>query len=196
MDIEYLLLLQKLRELTNDILTPFMELISLFAVSYLVFIPVLVYWIFDKKKGLFPLASFYFVIGINAVVKLTACIYRPWIRDVRVLPAGDSIRTATGYSFPSGHTATAGPICGGLSKVFSDSKKWISRICMILLLITAFSRNYLGVHTPQDVLFALAESFLGICAMDRIFRYIENNPEKERKASVASFCRRTPSGSC
>ncbi len=46
---------------------------------------------------------------------VSVCAYRPWIRDVRVLPAGDAIKTATGYSFPSGHTTTATPIYGGLA---------------------------------------------------------------------------------
>ena len=95
-DIEYLLLLQNFRNATNNILTPFMEWISLFAVTRLIIIPVFVYWVVDKKKGLYTLAAYYLACGFNAVVKLTACIYRPWIRDARVLPAGDAIRTATG----------------------------------------------------------------------------------------------------
>ena len=179
MDIEYLLLLQRFRELTNDILTPFMEAISLFSVSYLVFIPVLIYWIYDRRKGLLPLASFYLCIGINAAVKLTACIYRPWIRDARVVPAGDAISTATGYSFPSGHTATSSPLLAGMARSFADKNKWISRICIIVLLTIAFSRNYLGVHTPQDVLIALLEGFVTVYVMEKIFAYVDKNPEKE-----------------
>ncbi|MCR5796114.1 MAG: phosphatase PAP2 family protein [Solobacterium sp.] len=164
-----------------------MELISLFAISYLILIPVLIYWIGDKKKGLFPLASFYMCIGINVVVKLTACIYRPWIRDARVIPAGDAISTATGYSFPSGHVATSGPIYAGLAKVYHDSKKWISWICVILLLITAFSRNYLGVHTPQDVIIALLETVLSVYVMGKIFRYLEEKPKKENILLLLQF---------
>ena len=43
MDIQYLLLLQNLRNSTSNALTPFMEMISLFAVTYLVIVPALVY---------------------------------------------------------------------------------------------------------------------------------------------------------
>ncbi len=178
-DIEYLLLLQRFREATNNVLTPFMEWISLFAVTYLVFAPAFVYWICDKKKGLFALSSYYLCVGVNAIIKLTVCAYRPWIRDARVMPAGDSITTATGYSFPSGHTATAAPIYGGLAKAYQRSKKWISWICIALLAVTAFSRNYLGVHTPQDVLVALLEGIVSIYVMTRIFRYVEEKPERE-----------------
>ena len=108
MDIDYLLLLQRFRESINDALTPLMEGLSLFAVTYLILIPVFVYWVVDKRKGLYTLVSYYLCRSVNAIVKLTACIYRPWIRDARVMPAGDAITTATGYSFPSGHTVSAG----------------------------------------------------------------------------------------
>ena len=43
MDIDYLLLLQRFRENIHDALTPFLENLSLFAVSFLIMIPVFVY---------------------------------------------------------------------------------------------------------------------------------------------------------
>ena len=92
-----------------------MEMISLFAVTYLVIVPALVYWCVDKRSGLYTLASYSLSVAVNAVVKLTACVYRPWIRDSRIVPAGDAITTATGYSFPSGHSSTAAPIYGSLA---------------------------------------------------------------------------------
>ena len=187
MDIEYLLLLQRFREAINDFLTPFMEWISLFAVTYLVLVPAIIYWVYDKKKGLFPLASYFLCVGVNATVKLTACVYRPWIRDARVVPVGDAITTATGYSFPSGHTATAGPIYLGLAKVFYPVRKWLAYLFVILLLITGFSRNYLGVHTPQDVVFAMLEAMVTIYAMDKIFRYVEKDPKKENILLLFEF---------
>ena len=49
----------------------------------------------------------------NGALKVTVCAYRPWIRDARILPYGDSINTATGYSFPSGHTMNAATVFGG-----------------------------------------------------------------------------------
>jgi hypothetical protein len=133
------------------------------------------------------LASYFLCVGVNAAVKLTACVYRPWIRDARVVPAGDAIRTATGYSFPSGHTATAGPIYLALAKAFYPIKKWLAYLLVILLLITGFSRNYLGVHTPQDVVFAMLEAMVTVYAMDKIFRYVEKNPEKENILLLFEF---------
>jgi len=187
MDIDYLLLLQRFRESINDALTPFMEGLSLFAVTYLILIPVFVYWVVDKRKGLYTLVSYYLCCGVNAIVKLTACIYRPWIRDARVMPAGDAITTATGYSFPSGHTVSAGPMYGGLAVSSWSWKKWVACILAFLALLTAFSRNYLGVHTPQDVAVGLFESILWLILTAKIFKYLEMHPEKENIFLLVSF---------
>ena len=179
MDIQYLLFLQDFRNGINDALTPFMEWISHFAVVYLLALPAIVYWCIDKKKGLYIYASLLSARMINAVIKLTACCYRPWIRDSRVIPAGDAMTEATGYSFPSGHTVTATPIYGGVAVAFGKKKKWLAAICMLLVLITGFSRNYLGVHTPQDVVVATLEGVLVLWGMYKLFHYLEEHPEKE-----------------
>ena len=189
MDIQYLLFLQEFRNRINDAWTPFMEWVSMFAVTYLILIPVFVYWCIDKKKGLYTLATYYVCIAVNAVVKLTACIYRPWIRDSRVLPAGDSIRTATGYSFPSGHTTTAAPLYGGLAVSAWEKKslRGISVLCVLCALLTGFSRNYLGVHTPQDVFVGISEAIFWLIIMSKLFGYLEEHPEKEDRFLLIAF---------
>lgn len=181
MDIEYLLRLQEFRNSINDSLTPFMEWISMFAVTFLIMIPVFWYWCVDKKGGLYTFTSYYMCMFITPITKLSACIYRPWIRDSRVVPAGDSIKTATGYSFPSGHTSTAGPLAGGMAVTTWKNKflRILSIIFILFILLTAFSRNYLGVHTPQDVLVALSITVLSLVATHFIFKYLDKHPEKE-----------------
>ena len=179
MDIKYLLFLQNFRNSIHDALTPFMEMISLFAVTYLLIVPTVVYWCIDKKSGLYTIASYNASVAINAVIKLTACIYRPWIRDSRVLPAGDAITTATGYSFPSGHTTTAVPIYGGLAVCVRKVHKWIMIFCIVCMLLTAFSRNYLGVHTPQDDAVGILVGTATLFGMSKLFKYVSAHPEKE-----------------
>ena len=57
--------------------------------------------------------------------------------------------SATGFSFPSGHTQNAVAAYGGM---FCITKKlWVRVVCMALALLIPFSRLYLGVHTPLDV---------------------------------------------
>ncbi len=186
MDIEYLLFLQNFRNSINDALTPFMEAISFFAVNYIILLPAFLYWCIDKRKGLFVFFAMKISHLINAVVKLTACVYRPWIRDARVLPAGNAIETATGYSFPSGHTMMLVPIYGSLA-IFTKKRKLLCSLFILAAVLTMFSRNYLGVHTPQDVLVGCVLGILAIYITSRVFKYIEAYPEKENKVMAVIF---------
>ena len=189
MDIRYLLWLQDFRNSISDAWTPFMEWVSMFSTTYLIFIPVFIYWFWDKRKGLYTLVSYYFCMVVTPLVKLTACAYRPWIRDSRILPAGDAITTATGYSFPSGHTTTCAPLAGGVAvDAWKDRRaRWVSPILVAWILLTGFSRNYLGVHTPQDVFVAIAVSVLCLIAAAKLFEYLDAHPEKEDRLLLGGF---------
>ncbi|MBP0973335.1 MAG: phosphatase PAP2 family protein [Oscillospiraceae bacterium] len=179
MDIAYLLFLQDIRNGLSESVTDFMVHVSDFAVSYLYVMAVLVYWCLDKRCGLHALGSWCCVVAINSVVKLTACVYRPWIRDARVVPAGDSIKTATGYSFPSGHSVTASSTYGSFAVDAWKKIRWISFVCIFMVLLTGFSRNFLGVHTPQDVIVGVTEGTLTAIGLYFVFGYLEKHPEKE-----------------
>ena len=190
MDINYLLWLQNFRTNTlHGTWDGFMEWVSMFAVDYLILFPVFLYWFWDTKKGLYTLVSYYFCMVITPIVKLTVCAYRPWIRDSRILPAGDAITTATGYSFPSGHTTTCGPLAGGMAVTAWQDKKtrWLSPILAFWVLLTAFSRNYLGVHTPQDVFVAICVSVLCLILAAKLFEYLDKHPEKEDMLLLGGF---------
>ena len=188
MDIEYLLWLQNFRISINDAWTPFMEWFSTFSNRELYLLPAFVYWYVKKRDGLFMLASLSVSLMANAVSKLTACVYRPWIKDSRIIPAGDAIKTASGYSFPSGHTMTATPIYGSFAVLMKKAGHiWVSVVCAALILLTMFSRNYLGVHTPQDVVVGLLESLLVLWVVAKICRYIDAHPEKENMFLLLGF---------
>ena len=192
MDIQYLLWLQELRNNTSDALTPFMEWVSTFAVDYLILFAVFYYWNRDKRGGLYTLTSYYFCMVLTPLIKLTACVYRPWIRDSRILPAGDSITTATGYSFPSGHTTTAAPIAGGIAvNIWKNEKlRPLSVLFALFIPLLMFSRNYLGVHTPQDVCVGCLLSLLSLYGTSKLFAYLDEHPEKENMLLLAGllFC--------
>ncbi|WP_024861917.1 phosphatase PAP2 family protein [Ruminococcus flavefaciens] len=179
MDIDYLLMLQRFRERINDVLTPFMELVSLFAISFLIVIPAFIYWCTDKRVGLYALSSYALSSVLTVVIKLTACVYRPWIRDSRIIPAENAVRSATGYSFPSGHTSNAASIYGCLALRSPKKHRWISFVCLFMIFLTAFSRNYLGVHTPQDVLAAILLGAAVVFGMSKLFEYLSCHTEKE-----------------
>jgi membrane-associated phospholipid phosphatase len=164
-----------------------MEWVSMFAVDYLILFAVFYYWICNKRDGLYTLVSYYFCMVFTPLIKLTACVYRPWIRDSRIIPAGDAISTATGYSFPSGHTSTATPLAGGMAINTWKKIKPISIVFIIFILLTMFSRNYLGVHTPQDVLTGFLLSILSLYLTSKLFKYLADHPEKENILLAGGF---------
>ena len=116
-------------------------------------IPVFVYWCISKRGGMFLMLSLAVSNFLNDIIKMTFCVYRPFMRDARVIPMGHK---PSGYSFPSGHTMTAAPICLGLAVLSRKKSRLFSWLCVVMVLLVMFSRNYLGVHTPQDVIVGLA----------------------------------------
>ncbi len=79
----------------------------------------------------------------NILIKPLVARVRPYtLRDVELL-----IAAPTDYSFPSGHTAAA--FAATSSLFFSKNKGWIP--ALILSIIIAFTRLYLYVHYPSDV---------------------------------------------
>ena len=89
-------------------------------------------------------------------MKITFRIPRPWVLDPDFPPVKSAVSHATGYSFPSGHTQ------GGTCLFAPLAMKAGNRILKVLFtaafLLIGFSRMYLGVHTPKDVLAALTVS--------------------------------------
>lgn len=179
MDINYLLWLQELRIETENVLTPFMKWLSSFSVSYLLLLPVLIYWCWDKRRGLLTLVSLYLCTALTALIKLTACVYRPWIKDPRIIPAVKSLPTS--YSFPSRHTIIGATICFGSAAVFWQKRltKILAVLFIILAVLTGLSRNYLGVHTPQDVIVGFIFSIFCLCIVWKVGNYLQKHPERE-----------------
>ena len=179
MDIEYLLFLQNFRESTDNFLTPFFNVITTIAAAGLIVIPILIYWCINKRNGLYILVSVGISRFINSILKLTFCVYRPWIRDSRIIPDKIAIKNAGGYSFPSGHIMDSTPIYGGLAVLCRKKSPLISWLFVFMIILTSLSRNYLGVHTPQDVLVGVVMALFSLWLTSKIFAYICAHPEKE-----------------
>lgn len=188
MDIDYLLMLQNFRTATGGALDNLMCGLSSFVVGPVITILFcIVYWVFDKKFGTFVFFNYAGGRFVNGLIKLTACVYRPWIRDTRVLPVKGAISGATSYSFPSGHSTIATAYYG--SAAFNEWKKRrvISVLFIILIGLTLFSRNYLGVHTPQDVIIGFAATSLVMAVNFYILKKIEEEPSRDLILLIAGI---------
>ncbi len=188
MDITFLLYLQQFRQLTLGILDSLFLYITTLGEDWILFLGTAgIYWCIDKQTGFFMCFNYNLANYVNQFVKLTACINRPWVRDSRVQPVGGAIPGATGYSFPSGHTAKAMAVWGGLGL---KSQKWSRQISLFLIgivLLTGFSRNYLGVHTPQDVMVSMAIGIGLLIVSDKSIKWISQKKKREYMAILTGI---------
>ena len=179
MDIEYLLLLQNLRNNLGGILDSFFAFVTQISVGfYIILIPLIIYWTIDKKKGMFIYCTYGIGNYFNALLKSTFCIYRPWIKDARVKPLESVMSGASGYSFPSGHATNASSTYLSLAYKYKKYRGVvITSIFMVFLVM--FSRNFVGVHTPQDVLIGALTGLICVYIVSKVEKYIDKNPDKD-----------------
>lgn len=144
-ELEFLKLLQGIR---TDFLNQFFEAITIFGeeTPMILIIAVLYYAIdkvFAQKLFFITLTS----MGINGIIKNIIRLPRPFASGEINCVRPD---TATGYSFPSGHTQNFST----WTTVFNLKIKKIGLAILtaILIALVAFSRNYLGAHYPSDVI--------------------------------------------
>lgn len=112
-------------------------------------IAMLVFWCVDKRRGYYLLSVGFVGTLINQWLKIVFRVPRPWVLDPDFQIVESAKEAASGYSFPSGHTQSAVGTLGGVARF--TSSVWLKVVCVILTLLTAISRMYLGVHTPADV---------------------------------------------
>lgn len=179
MDIQILLALQNFREATGGCLNEFLAFITNIAINYWVIVPALImFWVVDKKKGQIMLFSMGLARYMNAVLKAIFCVYRPWIRSDKIQPLPEVIGQATGYSFPSGHATSASAFYGSLIMIYKKYKG----LCIFfaaMILLTMFSRPYVGVHTPQDVLVGAATGLFAAFVVCKVLAWVDTNPDKD-----------------
>ena len=176
--IDFLLFLQNIRLCSSEFIDKFFLSITLFGEFWLpTLVCAIVYWCVDFRAGvyLFSLES------INSLIahflKMIACVYRPWVLDSRINPSALAVPYAKGYSFPSGHSAMSSSVLGGVAFLFRKNK--IACILLIgLILLIGFSRLWLGVHTPQDVVCGLTIGLILVFAVNKVINWAEENKDR------------------
>lgn len=149
---DFLRLLEQIRTPVGDALMSVITLLgeeTLFMVTALIF-----FWCVDKKRGYYLLFAGFTGTVVNQILKMIFRIPRPWVLDPNFTIVETARAGATGYSFPSGHTQCATDLWGGMAR--SSAKRWMRIGGVVVCLLIAFSRMYLGVHTPLDVGVALS----------------------------------------
>ena len=174
---DYLYTLQCLREAAPAFLTSAFLFISENVLTFGSVVIFLVYWCFSKRTGEWMLFTWGLGMNLTDLIKLIACVPRPWLFDARLHLAKEAASSATGFSMPSMHTtyavatfgtaavyASNGPAKGQapedahtLSAIGTVKQRrvWLSALFAVIVLLVAFARNWLGAHTFADVAVAL-----------------------------------------
>ena len=161
------------QQFQSPFFTAVMEFISFFSNPAFYFaLVLLLYWCVDSYNGFKLGLAVIFAGALNTAIKEVLQVPRPFVRNPSVFIIEES-----GFSTPSGHSqgsATFYPLfaryvmgkksCGAdgscRNKKCSPCLVFKLLVAVFLPLLIGFSRIYLGVHYPSDVLLGLSLGFL------------------------------------
>lgn len=180
-DISILNFIQQFRTGFGDIFFPFITRFGDAGIFWMVLTLILLIIPKTRKYGLAMAVS----LAIEAI--LCNVIIKPLVNRTRPFDYVDTVvnlivKAPTDPSFPSGHTGASFACASAL--LFTKSKLWIP--AAILATLIAFSRLYLYVHYPSDVLVGAVigtiTGILGTLVMKSVYEAIsERNKRKLAK---------------
>ena len=163
-------IIRAIQSIANPFLDGLFQFITMFG-EEAILIPLIavIYWAFNKKMGEYiAYASLTSVLvngAIKDIFKAKRPIGEPGIRSLK-------IETATGYSFPSGHTQGTASFWGAIAIYLK--KNYMYGISGLIIVLVAISRLYLGVHYPKDVLFGAIFGILTSFITYKLFNKVNN----------------------
>jgi len=142
--------------------TPFLDYLFSFASFlgdeefFLILLP-LIYWCLSKASGRWLAYGLLLSGYLNSFIKHILLIPRPADPRIRILRPVDPPTPA----FPSGHAQNGVTVWGFLASRARSAAFW--GLAVLVMLLIAFSRIYVGVHYPQDVIGGLILGAIFLC---------------------------------
>ncbi len=161
--------LQWLQQFRHPVLDGFFQFIS-FSAEETFYIAIAAWLLWCQNKRMAHQIGFAFLSSmvLNPTLKSVIALERPIGMD-----GIDSLRThtATGHSFPSGHTQGAASFWTAIA--IQMKTRWFSLMCASMIVLVALSRLYLGVHWPMDVLAGIGIGLLWVLFVNWFMAYAE-----------------------
>ena len=167
-------ILEQINTLRSPVMTAIMRFVSMLGNSGTVWIIICLLMLIRKKTRL---------AGITALALMIVCavtndaILKPLIARPRPFSANPewiALSTERSFSFPSGHSSNAAVTAFTYARFF----RWKALPFILLALLIAFSRLYLGVHYPSDVAAGIAEGIVFSLLSGVVSKWIEGiNPK-------------------
>jgi membrane-associated phospholipid phosphatase len=141
--------------------------------EFYILIAAIIFWCVNKKFGYKLGFALLTSTIVNSALKDAMNVQRPigtpGIRSLRV-------ETAGGQSFPSGHTQGATTLW--ISAMIQVRKKWMYITGSLAIVLVGFSRLYLGVHWPIDIVGGIVIGTAWVFISNYIFDYAESSKNK------------------
>ncbi len=176
-----LVIMEFFQNISSPVLDTMVEWMTMLGEETVFILAVAIFlWLASKKRG-FAIFSTLFTSLIGMSI-LKAVVQAP--RPFQVLDSieGKRLATATGYSFPSGHTTGAASFYSALA--YSLRRRWVSILCALAIVLVGFSRMYLGVHWPLDVFGGLALGITVTIVAHDWFSRLYEQPERLSRFSI------------
>ncbi len=175
-------IIKAIQSIYNPFFDVFFEGLTLFGEEEVaILIGASLIWCINTRKGYEYAYMLLTGLLINTTLKEIFDVSRPiGLEGVRSL----RVETATGKSFPSGHTQTAAMVFWWLKNQFQ--KPVFTGVSIVAILGVAISRLYLGVHWPLDVLAAMMIGIGWVMLMQRVYPRIEAQFEQRSLMIVAA----------
>lgn len=159
----------------QSIRSPFLDILFLVLTisteaPVIIILSAIMYWCIDKKRGQRILFALVGNIVLNTGIKDFVRAKRPiGVKGIESM----RVSTATGYSFPSGHTQTATSFWTSIMIIFKN--RYIYILSIIMIIGVGLSRLYLAVHWPIDVIFGWIFGIVFTLILIKIFDYVDDS---------------------
>lgn len=146
----------------------------------LVIAPILVAWLWWRQRQTAAVALVVSVVGAALLSSSLKLLFaRP---RSSVFPP---VTAETTFSFPSGHTLGAVALYGFAAYLLWQHKERLwAMLALFFALLVSFSRIYLGVHYPSDILGAICVGLLWLPCVIGGYRYVQASSSATEKSET------------